>query len=138
MDKIKKCIEISLELSKKLDVWARCRHFSFILDRQRIISTGINNKKTHPINLFYNYVNKKHESISSIVGTHSEMKAALFIGIDNCKGLTIVNVRINKNGKLAMSKPCRGCMDMIKKAEFSDVWYTDNFGKLKQIKNEDF
>jgi hypothetical protein len=41
---------------------------------------GMNNGKTHPINLRYNYVNRQNDPIGSFVGTHSEMSAVLKLG----------------------------------------------------------
>ena len=59
-----KIIEVSYALINKHNADLRCRHFSFILDRNRIISIGLNSPKTHPLNLKYNYVNKNNEKIS--------------------------------------------------------------------------
>ena len=68
-----KIIEVSYALINKHNADLRCRHFSFILDKTRIISIGLNSLKTHPLNLKYNYVNKNKEKISDIVGTQTEL-----------------------------------------------------------------
>lgn len=123
-----RCAGLSLILSERMGVWARCRHFTFIVDGSRIVCTGTNTRKTHPANLLYGYVNRDMESISDLVGTHSEMRAARAFGMEKCKGLTLVNVRVDRMGKLAQSRPCKGCMDMIEKAGFHEVFYTDHSG----------
>jgi hypothetical protein len=128
-----RCAGLSLILSERMGVWARCRHFTFIVDGSRIVCTGTNTRKTHPANLMYSYVNRKMEPISSFVGTHSEMRAVLSLGLDKCRGLTLVNVRVDRNGKLALSKPCVGCMDMIEKAKFGVVFHTDNNGQFVRL-----
>lgn len=68
------------------------------------------------------------------VGVHSEMDAVIKLGITDCTGLTIVNTRVNRNNKLDMSKPCRGCMDMIRKLNFKSVYYMDGIGHFHTIK----
>ena len=92
-----KIIEVSYALINKHNADLRCRHFSFILDRNKIISIGLNSLKTHPKNLKYNYVNKLNQNISDIVGTHSELSAVIKLGEEDCSGLTLVNTRINRN-----------------------------------------
>jgi hypothetical protein len=125
-----KAEEISRAFAGKSRSSQRCRHFSFIFDRSKLLSIGINSGKTHPLNLRYNYVNRENDSIGSFVGTHSEMSAVLKLGSKACKGLIMVNTRINRNDEMDYSFPCKGCMDMIKKLGFKSVFYT--------TKNEDF
>lgn len=124
-----KIVEVSFALINKHNADLRCRHFSFILDRNRIISIGLNSLKTHPLNLKYNYVNKNNQKISDIVGTHSELSAVIKLGEEDCSGLTLVNTRINRNNQLDYSAPCSGCRDMIKQLNFKDVYYS--FDRIK-------
>ena len=121
-----KIIEVTYALINKHNADLRCRHFSFILDRNRIISIGMNSTKTHPMNLKYNYINKNKEKISDIVGTHSELNAVIKLGIEDCSKLTLVNTRINRNNTLDHSAPCHGCSDMIKQLNFKNVYHTDS------------
>lgn len=128
-----KIIEVSYALINKHHADLRCRHFSFILDRNRIISIGLNSSKTHPKNLKYNYVNKLKENISDIVGTHSELNAVIKLGQEDCSKLTLVNTRINRNNDLDYSAPCSGCSDMIKQLNFKEVYYSNNEGEFEKI-----
>jgi len=121
---LERIIEVSHALAGKRKSVHRCRHFSFILDGNRILSIGINNPKTHPYNLNFNYINKQKTRISDIVGTHSELSAVLKYGKD-CKNLTLVNTRINRNNEIDYSKPCCGCFDMIISMGFKKVYYTN-------------
>lgn len=123
----------SLRLAHRMGVWTRCRHFSFVFDGTRIVSTGTNSRKTHPANLDFRYVNRKYMPISDVVGTHSELKAALRAGMENCRGLVLVNTRVNRNGRLDNSRPCRGCADLIGKLGFLEVYYTDREGKFRRL-----
>jgi len=127
-----KIVEITYALINKHNADLRCRHFSFILDRNRIISIGMNSTKTHPMNLKYNYINKNKEKISDIVGTHSELNAVIKLGIEDCSKLTLVNTRINRNNLLDHSAPCNGCSDMIKQLNFKNVYHTDSQANFVQ------
>lgn len=120
----KKIIEISYALAGKCRHNKRCKHFSFILKNKRIVSIGINSPKTHPLNLKYNYVNKQRHKISEVVGTHSELRAVIKLGLTDYRGYTLVNTRINRNQELDYSFPCNGCMEMIRELGFNKVIYT--------------
>ena len=128
-----KIVEVSYALINKHNADLRCRHFSFILDKNKIISIGLNNLKTHPKNLKYNYVNKLNENISDIVGTHSELSAVIKLGEEDCSGLTLVNTRINRNDELDFSAPCSGCCDMINQLNFKNVYFSNNKGKFDKL-----
>ena len=122
--------EISFALLNEHPSLHRCRHFSFILDGTKIIKIGFNRDKTHPKNLLYDYKNRKGEIMSNQIGIHSEMDAIIKLGITNCSGLTIVNTRINRNNKLDLSKPCRGCSDMLKRLNFKNIFYVNSSGEF--------
>jgi deoxycytidylate deaminase len=126
----KKIIEISYALAGKCRHNKRCRHFSFIFKNKRLISIGMNSPKTHPLNLKYDYINKQKHNISDVVGTHSELRAVIKLGLSDYRGYTLVNTRINRNQELDYSLPCNGCMQMIRELGFDRVIYT--------TKNKDF
>lgn len=128
-----KIIEVSYALINKHNADLRCRHFSFIMDKNKIISIGLNSLKTHPKNLKYNYVNKLNQNISDIVGTHSELSAVIKLGEEDCSGLTLVNTRINRNNELDFSAPCSGCLDMIKQLNFKNVYFSNNSGTFDKV-----
>lgn len=128
-----KIMEVSYALINKHNADLRCRHFSFIMDKNKILSIGLNSPKTHPLNLKYNYVNKNKEKISNIVGTHSELSAVIKFGEEDCSGLILVNTRINRNNKLDYSAPCSGCSDMIKQLNFKEVWYSNANGLFNKL-----
>jgi deoxycytidylate deaminase len=128
-----KIIEVSYALINKHNADLRCRHFSFVLDKNKIVSIGLNSLKTHPKNLKYNYVNKLNENISDIVGTHSELSAVIKLGKEDCSDLTLVNTRINRNDELDFSAPCSGCCDMIKQLNFKNVYFSNNKGRFDKL-----
>lgn len=122
----KKSTEISYALLKKHGNY-RCKHFSFIFNKNRLISIGINNpNKTHPKNLKIGFFNRKGEDISHTIGVHSELSAILKLGEEDCSDYTIINTRINRNNKLDLSKPCKGCTSLIKQLNFKKIYYSTN------------
>ena len=122
----KRLTEIAFTLLDKTSL-GRCQHFSFILNKSKILSIGINDyKKTHPKTKEFNY----HPNAK----VHSEMAASLRLGLD-CAGLTIVNIRIDKQNKITNSCPCSGCQDLIKSLKFRCVYYSNEYGQfVKMVK----
>lgn len=114
-------------------VWQRCRHFTFVFKGQRLLSVGLNSHKTHPRNLGYGYVNKRHSNISWLVGTHSEMSAVMRLEEEDPRGLVLVNTRVNRRGLLDYSRPCHGCLDMITRMGFREVYHTTKEGEFVRM-----
>lgn len=110
----------------------RCRHFTFVLYKNRLIATGINSSKTHPLNL----INRK---ISKVTGndysdqkqTCSELNAILKLkrltNIDT-KKCVLVNIRFDRNNRVAIARPCMSCQSLLRYFEFKSIIYTDNSG----------
>ena len=120
-----------IELSKALmpDVLTRkCFHTTFIVKKNKIQKIGINQQKTHPANLRYNYTGAGGVDIRTMVGLHSELSAILKYGKEDCSDCTFVNVRINKNGQPCMAMPCSGCQDILKQVGYKKLYYTNANG----------
>ena len=118
----------------------RCRHFSFILNKKRIIAIGINQQKTHPTNL-------KNRKISAITGLdYSDQKhtCSEFSAIVKLKNLTnidtkkciMINLRYNRNKQLSLARPCMSCTSLLKYHEFKKVIWSDNCGNFVEKTNE--
>jgi deoxycytidylate deaminase len=112
----------------------RCKHFSFIVKKNKILSIGINNpKKTHPRNIRYKYTGRFNNDISTYVGVHSELSAVLKYGLEDCTGHILINTRVNAAGEIANSKPCNGCQNLIYQLNFKKVYYTNDAGSFEQL-----
>lgn len=97
----------------------RCFHVAFLLDKKRIISIGYNNtNKSHPKTKNYPY--------SDFARLHAEMSAILKVKKDDLSGTTLVVIRLDKHNQLKNSKPCRGCMALIKEVRIDDLIYSDD------------
>ena len=108
---------------------ARYFHVTFILLKNKVLAVGINQPhKTHPRNLRYDYENP------SLKGTHSELSAIIRCGDDDCSRYTFVNIKIDRNGKVALSKPCMGCRELLLQVGFRKVYYSNNDGTFTEWK----
>jgi hypothetical protein len=125
-----KSAEASLALAEGRGLWHRCRHFSFVFRGGRLLSVGLNSSKSHPRNLLYAYMGRDGSDISHIIGTHSEMNAVLRTDSDECRGATMVNLRINRRGDFDYSRPCSGCCDMLRSLGFVEAFYTHSDGRF--------
>ena len=126
------------EVAESLIDWedtVRCRHFSFIVKQKKIVAIGTNQRKTHPTNL-------KNRKTSNITGEDfSEQKhiCSEFNAINKLKRLTnidtkkctLINLRYDRNRKIAFAKPCMSCKSLLSYFQFKNVIYTDNYGNYK-------
>jgi deoxycytidylate deaminase len=117
----------------------RCRHFSFIIHKGRLISTGTNNAKTHPLNLINRKISKiTGDDYSDQKQTCSELNAILKLkrltNIDTKKCI-LVNIRFNRNNEIALAKPCMSCDNLLKYHNFKQIFWTLNNGKYASSKD---
>ena len=124
------------EIALSLIDWSdnlRCRHFTFILNKKRIIAIGYNSQKTHPANLKYRkFSTITGEDVSEHKRTCSEFSAIVKLknltNIDT-KKCTLVNLRYDRNKKIAYAAPCMSCVSLLSFHEFKRVIWTDAAGK---------
>lgn len=124
----KRLEEIALSLIDWTD-GLRCRHFSFIINKKRIITIGMNTQKTHPANLIYKKFSiKTGEDISEHKHTCSEFNAILKLknltNIDT-KKCVLVNLRFNRNKKIDFAAPCMSCTSLLAFHEFKKIIWTN-------------
>jgi deoxycytidylate deaminase len=96
------------------------KHFSFILRKNNIISVGWNKPfKTHPQANKYGY---KFNAI------HAELAAILKFDkpVSQLRYHTMVNVRLDKQGKIKLSRPCETCQRVLSSFVVGEVWYSTN------------
>ena len=110
----------------------RCRHFSFILHKGRIISSGLNSSKTHPLNLRNRKISRiTGEDYSSQKQTCSELNAILKLkrltNIDTRKCI-LINLRYDRNNELALAKPCMSCQSLLQYHNFKTIIWSTSKG----------
>ena len=129
------------EVAESLIDWSesrRCRHYSFILYKKRIISIGTNKPKTHPTNLINRKVSLKtgedfsdQKHICSEFDAISKLKRLTNIDTKRC---TLINLRYDRNKRIALASPCMSCRSLLNYFEFKSVLYTDNEGSYQTYK----
>lgn len=97
-----------------------------IVHKKRLISIGINSKKTHPLMGEPSYHEEQlylHAEVDSILrairyfGGHEKLKEC---------DLYVVRVKTMDNRFVeALAKPCCGCQDLINRMEIRNVYWTE-------------
>lgn len=82
----------------------------------RVLATGYNQISYCPLNSFKN-------------SRHAEMHAILKLlkrpnGLSLLAGASLYITRLNNQGKTAMAKPCKKCMELIISVGIKDIFYT--------------
>lgn len=105
-----------------LDIPRQKKHISLIYNKNRLISVGANYFKTHPkaqkLGYLYNEMHSELDAYRKVPYVHRN------------KRLTLINVRMNADGELRMSKPCPVCTGWCVEV-FDEIYYTDNEGFKK-------
>ena len=101
---------------------AKAKVAALVAFRNRVITVGHNQAKTHPIA-------KRFGRNPAACFLHAEVdalyKASRLIDTTNCE---LYVARTWKNGSPAMAKPCSGCMKAIDFFGVSMVYYTNGRG----------
>ena len=133
-----------------MDYFDKAKNISFLSDfkqihigcvavyKKHIIGVGYNTNKTHPLQFVYNkYRDLEWNGIQPKAKLHAEMMCLLSIkdlDIDFSK-VKLYIYREDKNGHLALSKPCGGCMRAIKDLGIKEINYTVYNGYVKVALN---
>lgn len=117
-------MESWLELARKIsETVQRDRvHVSLIVRKNKLITVGTNNWKTHPKTVELGYM---------LPYLHSELDA--FRKLDgNFDKLVLMNYRFSKTGHIGMSKPCKFCMPWCINL-FDKIFYTNEIGEMVEL-----
>jgi len=93
---------------------------AILVHRNSIVSVGMNSYKTHPL----------MAARTKWPFLHAEQNAIIRAGLDNCEGLDLYIARVLKNNTLALSKPCKVCIKLIKDVGIKNVYYSTNAKKF--------
>ena len=120
-----KMVEVGFAL-KSSNQHFRAFHVAGIFKKNKLVSLGINQKKTHPF-AFKNGYPWASE------GIHAECLAVIKGGLDDYSNYSLVVLRIDNNNKLNLSRPCKFCSLLLTKLNFSSIFYTDGHGNFVKI-----
>lgn len=101
-------------------------HIAFLVRKNKITKIGWNRKRTHP-------EIAKHPYHEGYVGTHAELDVILKSGEDNLKNHSMIVLRVDRKGRLANSKPCPGCLSLIKSYCLDEVYFSNVEGHIEKL-----
>ncbi len=101
------------------------KHFSFIVDKNKILAIGKNSLTiTHPLAKRLKY---RSEFIHSEMDCYLSLRWAM-TDFSNC---FLINTRINNLNEFGMCKPCKYCIGLIRSLNFKRVYFMDSLGEIK-------
>lgn len=105
-------------------------HFSFIIQENKVIEWGTNNKRVPEK---HNGYHRRIQDIKYNPKTHSEVdawKKARGI-LNKRKNFQIINVRLNRLGELRNSRPCNCCYEILKALGCNSFYFSTILGFQK-------
>lgn len=122
-------ISILRALAQDSEPVAKQRVAAAVVYRKKIVGLGTNKKKSHPFQKEYSHNEDAiffHAEVSAIHSATREVSTELF------KKSDIYVIRLLKNGKLGLAKPCSGCSRCIATFGIRNVYYSDSFGNIQK------
>lgn len=110
---------------KPIHQTGRSFHTTFVFNKKKLVCIANNNySKQHRYHKFGHYKSKCNTG-NYIAGIHSECSALIKMGVEDCSHLTFVNIRIDNDDKVAMSRPCENCQGLLNNIGYKKLWYYD-------------
>jgi len=129
---LKKAIDIAHAMCPLMrNKGLRASHVAFLIKKNRIVKIGWNKPKTNPNSQKYPYIGLTGEKIT--VNTHAELDVILKSGQENLCDHEIIVLRVDGEGKLNNSKPCNGCLHLLKQVAVKNIFYSNSKGEINQI-----
>lgn len=120
---LKECIRISREKNLQRDRASDFRHFSFIIQKNKLVDWGMNVSKVPPMIQF---------GYSKTSGWHAEVNAYRKAkGILENGPFEMINIRLNRQGHLRLSKPCPCCHMFLTELGCKAVYFSTEVGFAK-------
>lgn len=112
----------------ELSTYKRYQIGCIVVYKNKIISTGFNSNKTHPIQKKYN-IERNIPDVSPHK-MHAEVNALKnIIELDvDWNRVYIYIYRKRKDQKFGLSRPCQSCMALINDIGIKNIVYTTNYG----------
>lgn len=112
----------------------RCQVFSCAFVKGRLIAVGRNQDKTHPLNLrnilrFDNGEIHRDKKQCAELSVFLHLKKTTNIPFSK---ISIINIRLDKNKNVKMSRPCNSCRSLISYCLPKAVYFTNDFGQFEK------
>lgn len=126
----------NLSLMSQFDIY---RFGAVISYKNKVIATGFNTPKSHPMQKHYNdkfkhfiHMNPQYGMHAEIAAIH-ELKQLMKTTEVDIKKLELTIYRSGKDGHSKMGRPCAGCMAAIKEIGIPVVNYTTPYGIATEL-----
>ena len=127
-----KFFEITRMISKT-SVYPRIKIGCIIVLKRHIIAVGVNSRKSHPIQKYYNRFRFNPDD-ATVHSLHAETSALISIPKDmDISGATLYTYRELRTGQIAKSRPCPSCIEMIKDYGIKRICYTTENGFCEEF-----
>ena len=100
----------------------RSKHGAVVFKNGKIIQSGRNQ--------YCSLERLRHYKSNRIWSVHAEMNALAGLPKNISRGACIVVIKVNKEGNLVNSKPCRVCMAIIRKSGINKVLYSFDINRI--------
>lgn len=121
-----KYFNLAKEVSKR-STYKKVHIGAIVVKKNQVIGEGANMIKSHPLQAKYNRLNPNMEE-NHTHSIHAEVSAIVHTGTTDLYGCTMYIYRDDRNGHIAMCRPCIGCMKLIKAVGIKAIYYTTNEG----------
>lgn len=95
----------------------RCKHAAYLVEKNKIISIGINKEKSHPLQ-------KEFSRFTNMTYLHAEIDCLKSVNKFDINKTTLYILRIDKNGHYANSAPCKGCQEYLNQIKIKRIVYS--------------
>jgi len=121
------CLDIALKNNTpdKHPQWDYYHHYSFIIQREKVVGFGMNRRSSPLTLLGYPDYSKMHSEIDA----YFKVKGLL----EKNKPFEVVNIRLTKTNRIVMSQPCPCCSSFLYKSGCDSVWFTTSINSFAHI-----
>lgn len=112
------CLDIAFKNNNpiKHPEWECYKHFSFIVQDNKIVEWGTNRRGSSFTFLGY----EPYQKIHSEVDAYFKAKGIMDKHVD----FEVVNIRLTKTGMIKASNPCKCCFAFLKNLGCKRIWFT--------------
>jgi len=114
-------LQLAAKIAASLDNGLRSQHCALIVRKNRVLSIGVNQRKTHPKMRRLAWGKNRHRNF-----LHAEISALIGASPEALKNATLYVARVTRAGNLANSKPCSLCRQAILSTKIKHVVFTIN------------
>lgn len=121
---LQECLNISFKHNNpiKHPEFDNYKHFSFILQGNKIVDWGTNRRGSPYTFLGYEPYQKIHSEVDAYFKARGIM--------DRSRSFDVVNIRLTKRGVVKVSNPCKCCTGFLKNLGCRRIYSTTNDGNF--------